>query len=208
MERTGRPRDPHIDAAVLDATVEVLDEVGYARLTLEMVARHAGTSKPSIYRRWPDRQHLVLAALERQLGEPRPPDSGCVVCDLVAGAGVFLTACKRMPAGVLGSLLADCAGRPELRTEFMARLFAPPRRAVGDAVDRARARGELRADLDRELAVDLIGSLVHYRALFGHAPADTPAMAVAVTTLLRGMAATRIRDHGHDLGDLRTGMTN
>jgi AcrR family transcriptional regulator len=197
MERTGRPRDPHIGEAVLDATVEVLSEVGYARLTLEAVARRAGATKPAIYRRWPSRQRLVLAALTRQLGTSPVPDSGCVLCDLTEGAGTFLTAFQRMPAGVLGSLLADCAAQPDLRAECMAALFQPPRTAVGEAVDRAQARGDLRADLDHELAVDLLAAFVHYRALFGHAPTDPETVRTAVATLLCGMAGDYSESTNH-----------
>lgn len=203
-----RPRDPHIDGAVLDATVEELSLVGYARLRLEAVARRAGTTKPSIYRRWPSRQDLVLAALVDRLdaGEIRVPDSGCVLCDLVNGIGVFVAAFRQVPAGSLGALLADCDGRPGLRAMFMRELFEPPRAAIGEMVDRAKARGDLRADLDRELAVDLLGALVHYRALFGHAPMDGQAVVGAAVALLRGMAAGygelagRKGRHQHDVG--------
>jgi AcrR family transcriptional regulator len=203
-----RPRDPHIDGAVLDATVEELSLVGYARLRLEAVARRAGTTKPSIYRRWPSRQDLVLAALVERLGAGaiRAPDSGCVVCDLVGGVDVFVAAFRRMPAGALGALLTDCAGQPGLRAAFMRKLFEPPRSVVGRMVDRAKARGDLRADLDRELAVDLLGALVHYRALFDHASTDREAAEGAVVTLLRGMAADygelagRKIGHEHELG--------
>lgn len=205
MERTGRPRDPHIGDAVLAATVEVLSQVGYARLTLEEVARRAGTTKPSIYRRWRSRQQLVLDALGRTIdsGEARVPDTGCVVCDLAGGVDVFLTAFRRMPPGVLAALLTDCAG--QLRTTFMTRLFEPPRRTVGEIVDRVKARGDLRADLDRELAVDLLASLVYYRALFGHAPTDPEDLTAAVTALLQGLAENYAQppDHEHI-----TGMTN
>lgn len=199
-----RPRDPHIDGAVLDATVEELSQVGYARLKLEAVARRAGTTKPAIYRRWPGRQDLVLAALVKRLdaGAIRVPDSGCVICDLVGAMDVFVAAFRRVPAGAMGALLADCDGQPELRAAFMRKLFEPPRSAVGEMVDRAKARGDLRADLDRELAVDLLGALVHYRALFDHAPIDGG----EVVTLLRGMAAGygkrggRKVGHEHDVG--------
>jgi AcrR family transcriptional regulator len=189
MERTGRPRDTHIDDAVLGAVADVLSQVGYARLTLEEVARRAGTTKPAIYRRWRTRQHLVVAALVRRLEtEPAPAlDSGCVVCDLAEGAGVFLAVCERVPPGVLGALLVDCG--PDLRAELMARVFAPPRRAVGDMVDRAKARGDLRADLDTGLAVDLLASVVHFRAMFHNAPTDGAAVGSVIATLLRGAAA-------------------
>ena len=202
MERTGRPRDPTIDGAVLDATADVLSQVGYARLTLEEVARRAGTTKPSIYRRWRSRPELVLAALARRLdvGAIRAPESGCVVCDLVAGVGVFVTAFQRVPPGVLGALFADCGGESALREEFMGALFEPVRRVVGEVVERAEERGDLRDGLDREVVVDLLGSFVHYRALFGHASMDASEV---VVTLLRGMAAdpTRFarRKHRHGL---------
>jgi AcrR family transcriptional regulator len=52
----GRPRDPQIDAAILGAALDALDDVGYAGLTLEDVARRAGTTKPALYRRWREDQ--------------------------------------------------------------------------------------------------------------------------------------------------------
>ncbi|HMI70786.1 MAG TPA: helix-turn-helix domain-containing protein, partial [Solirubrobacteraceae bacterium] len=117
--RVGRPRDRQIDAAALDATLAVLDQVGYGRLTLEEVARRAGTTKPAIYRRWSGRPRLVLAALSRRLGEARAPDTGCTLCDLDECLKVFVAAFRRMPPGVIDSLFADCAGDRELRAEFM-----------------------------------------------------------------------------------------
>jgi AcrR family transcriptional regulator len=60
---TGRPRDPRIDGAVLAATTELLEEVGYLQLTIAAIADRAGTSKPAIYRRWATKAHLVHEAL-------------------------------------------------------------------------------------------------------------------------------------------------
>ena len=67
---------------MLEATLDVLDDTGYTHLTLEDVARRAGTSKPAIYRRWPDRRRLVLAALGSRLGDVHAPDTGCTLCDI------------------------------------------------------------------------------------------------------------------------------
>jgi AcrR family transcriptional regulator len=187
-ERAGRPRNPEIDAAVLRATLAVLDELGYGRLTLEDVARRAGTTKPAIYRRWPSRQRLVLAALGRRLGGAKAPDTGCTLCDLDECLKVFVAAFRRMPPDVLGPLLADCAGDRELRAAFMTTLFEPPRAAVRETLERAYARGDLRDEVDLELILDLIGSLVHYRALFGHAPTSDVEIERAVEALLRGIA--------------------
>lgn len=209
----GRPRDSHIDAAVLDATLAELDDSGYGGLTLERVARRAGTSKPAIYRRWPNRQRLVLAALARRLGEARPPDTGCTLCDLVDGINVFVAAFRRMPPDLLGPLLADCVHDPELRAAFMTSLFDPPRAAVRQVLLRARARGDLRPDADLDLTLDLFGSVVHYRALFGHAAVSDEEAERAVETVMRGIAtdypallahsrraSARAHTHPHDGG--------
>jgi AcrR family transcriptional regulator len=186
--RTGRPRNPEIDTAVQDATLSLLTESGYSALHLEEVARRAGTTKPAIYRRWPDKQHLVLAALARRLGEVEVPDTGCTLCDLGEGILTYVNTFRLMPPDVLGSLLADCAADPDLRTEFMTALFYPPRAAVCGMLDRAAARGDLRPNLDRELLLDLLGSLVHYRALFDHAPISEVEIEHAIETLLQGAA--------------------
>lgn len=186
--RGGRPRDPLIDRAVRDATLALLDEIGYAHLTFEEVARRAGTTKPAIYRRWPGRPRLVLAALAVRLDAVRPPDTGCTLCDLHEGITLFVSLFDRIRPDVLGPLLADCAPDPALRGTFMATLFEPPRAAVAAMVDRATARGDLRTDLDRDLVLDLLGSLVHYRALFGHAATGEADVGRAVEALLRGIA--------------------
>ncbi|MGH3883667.1 MAG: TetR/AcrR family transcriptional regulator, partial [Pseudonocardiaceae bacterium] len=153
---------------MLGATLAVLDGSGYRGCTLDEVARRAGTTKPAIYRRWPTRQHLVLAALARRLGESPVPDTDCTLCDLAEGINVFVAAFQRMPPDVLGPLLADCAGEPELRTNLHdnpVRTAASRRRAHPQP---RLARGDLREDVDRGLVLDLLGSLVHYRALFDH----------------------------------------
>ncbi|OLS97466.1 transcriptional regulator [Pseudonocardia sp. CNS-004] len=185
---TGRPRDPQIDATVLEAALAVLDESGYGRLTIEEVARRAAATKPAIYRRWPTRQHLALAALASRLGESPVPDTGCTLCDLGEGIGVFLTAFRRIRPGVLAALFADCAAVPDLRDAFLTTLFDPPRAAVGQMLERAVARGDLRADVDRGLVLDMLSSVVHYRALFGHAPTTDREVEQAVEVLLSGIA--------------------
>src|SRR5262245_38901809 len=195
--RAGRPRNRDIDPAVLRGTVAVLDESGYGGLTLEEVARRAGTTKPAIYRRWPSRQRLVLAALGQWLGAARAPDTGCTLCDLDECLKVFVAAFRRMPPGVIGPLFADCAPDRELRAAFMTTLFDPPRAAVRETLERAHARADLRGDVDIELVLDLIGSLVHYRAVFGHAPMRNVEIERAVEALLQGIATDypRLLEH-------------
>jgi AcrR family transcriptional regulator len=195
--RPGRPRDRHIDEAVLRATLAALDASGYGGLTLEAVAREARTTKPAIYRRWPSRQQLVLSALGRRIGAAKAPDTGCTLCDLDECLKVFVAAFRRLPPEVIGPLFAECAGDRELRAAFMTTLFDPPRAAVRDTLERARARADLGGDVDIELILDLLGSLIHYRVLFGHAPTSNAEIEGAVEALLGGIAADypRLLEH-------------
>lgn len=186
--RVGLLADPQIDDAVLTATLAVLDEVGYAGLTLGEVARRAGTTKPAIYRRWSGRQRLVLTALGGRVGEAEAPDTGCTLCDVDECLRVFVGTFRRMPPDVLGPLFADCASDQELQAEFMTMLFDPPRAAVRQTLDRAYEKGDLRSDVDRDLIVDMLGSLVHYRALFRHTETSDEEIERVVEALLQGIA--------------------
>jgi AcrR family transcriptional regulator len=188
VSSAGRPRDPQIDAAILKATIDVLDRAGYGGFTLEEVARAAGTTKPAIYRRWGNRQRLMLDALGQRLGEVEPPATGCTLCDLDECLKLFVGAFRRLPPDVLGPLWADCAQDESLREPFLGALFDPPRAAVRRTLERAHAGGDLREDVDLDLIVDLVGSLIHYRALFGHASTSDAEIERAVEALLQGIA--------------------
>jgi AcrR family transcriptional regulator len=181
----GRPRDATIDAAVLDATVDVLRDRGWSGFALDTVAVRAGTTKAAIRRRWPVRQRLVIDALASLLVTPLAPDNGCTRCDLMESVKLLTEMLQdRLPAGVLAPLIADCA-EPELRQHLVDTLVAPSRAAATKAVRRAVDRGELRPDVDPELLVDLLASVVYQRALFGDTPQDARTL---VDVLLRGVA--------------------
>ena len=181
----GRPRDTAIDGAVLDATVAVLRERGWSGFALETVAARAGTTKAAIRRRWPVRQRLVVDALATLLVSPPAPDNGCTRCDLTASVRLLTeTLHDRLPPGVLAPLVAECADQ-ELRRYLVDTLVAPTRAAAATAVRRAVDRGELRADVDPDLVVDLLAAAVYQRALFGDAPQHARTL---VDVLLRGVA--------------------
>lgn len=203
----GRPRDTQIDDALIAATLGMLDEKGYWEISVEAVARAAGTSKPAVYRRWSGRPALVLAALADRLDVPTPPDTGCTLCDIDESFGIFLAAYRTISPESLGSLYAECAQDPELRAEFTRTLIEPARTAVARSLDRAIARGDLRESVDRELLLDMVASLVHYRALFGPEHLSRKDAGDAMEILLQGAAADYARllahseqlehEHGH-----------
>jgi AcrR family transcriptional regulator len=184
----GRPRDPQIDRAVLDAASELLDAAGYAELTLEKVARRAGTTRPAIYRRWTGRAPLALAAVAARLRVPAAPDTGCTLCDLGESLGVFLAAYRTVRPDVLAALYAECAADPELRARYLGVVVEPSRRAVAATLAHASSRGDLRDDVDQDQVVDLFASLVQYRALFGDAHLSDQEAESAIELVLRGLA--------------------
>ena len=186
---TGRPRDPAIDDAILTAAAELLREDGYGMFSVGAVAQRAGTTKPAVYRRWPVLQELAIAALAAQLDVHPETDSGCTRCDLVGAIEVFTHAFRRsLPPRVLAALIADCASDPQRHRRALDTLFEPLCVATRDVLERAAARGDLRPGTDPELVLDLLASMVHYRALYGHAPVTPALLEDLVDTLLRGIA--------------------
>lgn len=184
----GRPRSRQIDDALIAGTLDILDEQGYSGVSLEAVARRANTSRPAIYRRWSGRAPLVLDAVAARLDVPAPPDTGCTLCDIDESFNVFLAAYRTIRPEALSALYADCAPNPELRSQYLATIIEPARTAVGKTLDRAVARGDLRETIDRNLLLDLVGSLVHYRAMFSPEHLGDAEAQHALEVLLQGAA--------------------
>jgi AcrR family transcriptional regulator len=141
-----RRRGAELEQAILDAAWAELRAVGYTALTIEAVAKRAGTSKPVIYRRWSSRAALVVSAWTRQ----RPlitswPDEGSLRADLL---GLFSRVAQRMDgmmSETIAGVMAEAVKHPEVQTLMRERLVsAPLSNSVGRIVDNAVARGELK----------------------------------------------------------------
>jgi AcrR family transcriptional regulator len=156
----GRPRDPRIDTAVLDATVELLGETGYAALSVDAIARRAGTSKPAIYRRWPGKAHLVHEAVFPLSEATELPDTGSLRGDVIEmmrrTAAVLTTPAARaaMP-GLVGEMAAD----PTLHAALLERFAHVLSRGMTDWLDSAAARGEVRPEVTAADVVEAIAGI-------------------------------------------------
>lgn len=153
----GRPRDPRIDAAILQAAAELVVEVGYANLSLAAVAERAGTTKTALYRRWPSKAELVHEAAfsvpPNAVTEP-PGDVAGDLQAMIRGARDAFT--NPVVRAALPGLIADMAGNAELTARILERfdgLFTVMRTWVADAV----SRGDARAGIDPDRLVELIG---------------------------------------------------
>jgi AcrR family transcriptional regulator len=162
----GRPRSAEAHQAILGATLTLLDEVGYRALTIEAVAARAGVGKTTIYRRWPSKLELVVEAV----AEMRPPlpteDTGSLQGDFLAfqRGQISRVAAGPMPR-IAPRLLAESVSDRELHEAVQRELIDPIRTAIGEVLQRGVDRGELRADLDVELATDVVHGTVVYRIL-------------------------------------------
>ncbi len=142
----GRPRDPSIDAAVRRAVLDLLGEVGYARTTVDEVARRANVGRPAVYRRWQSKAHLVLDVLFEVDMAPQIRRSGDVRADLVELIQGVVRSFRRPPArSALPGLLTDL-GDPRERAgilghlerslgEQLLEILGAPTTSVGVAVD-------------------------------------------------------------------------
>jgi AcrR family transcriptional regulator len=153
----GRPRDPRIDDSVLRATVELLGTSGYAGLSVDAIAKRAGTSKPAIYRRWPSKAHVVHEAVFPISEATELPDTGSLAGDLREmvrrATGVLTTPAAR---AAMPGLLAEMATDPTLHEKLLGRFGDITTRGMTDRLDDAVRRGEVRPDVT---AVDLVEAI-------------------------------------------------
>ncbi|MFE6052952.1 TetR/AcrR family transcriptional regulator [Kitasatospora sp. NPDC056446] len=140
-----RRRGEELERAILDAVWAELVDHGYDRLTMDGVAARARTSKPVLYRRWPNRAALVIAALGRNAPDYRqPPDTGELRTDLVLFLGSLRHRFDDLPNDAVHGLLVDLLRDPELRARFTAGLTADgPVSSLGVMMRRAADRAEI-----------------------------------------------------------------
>jgi AcrR family transcriptional regulator len=167
-----RRLDPSRDAAILQATVEGLAEVGYDRLSMDAIAARARAGKGAIYRRWPSKAALVVEALmwrRSQLVTIEVPDTGSLAGDvdaLVAGVPEL----SGIDQGIFSLFLgvATAATRDaDLAAAVDQHALARPRQMLGQVLERAVRRGEVAADRDLALLADVLMGLTMLRLATG-----------------------------------------
>lgn len=179
---SARPRvEGDREQEILSATLQVLSEVGYDRLTMDAVAQAAKASKATLYRRWQSKATLVIDALLAQKGVEHfePADTGTLRGDLLAMFCGFGGITEQKPIALLAGVLTAIHRDAELGTQFRERFIGPKIAASRVIYDRARDRGELREQVDLDLlAPALAGIVLHRVYLMGEEP--TPELVSAV----------------------------
>ena len=151
--RPGRPRSEQAEQAIIEATLDLFAERGFEGVCVEAVAARAGVGKATIYRRWPNKEELLLAALG-SMKSPFPEPTGSVRDDLVAQLTV-MCADRADPrkARRYALLLGEGQKYPRLMARYKETVVGPRHDAIRDVIRRGIGAGELRADADVEIAL-------------------------------------------------------
>lgn len=153
----GRPRDERIDDAVLHATVELLERVGYLRLSIAAIAERAGTTKPAIYRRWPTKAHLVHDAVFPAQDLDAIPHGADLRGDIRALTVSGLDLLGRPAArAALPGLLAETAADPRLGAEVLGRAAGGTWEWLQRRLDAGVEAGEVRPEVRATTVFELI----------------------------------------------------
>ncbi|MFF2328280.1 MULTISPECIES: TetR/AcrR family transcriptional regulator [unclassified Streptomyces] len=198
--RRGRPRAEHTDARILDAALESLLDRGYDRFSVDDVAVGAGVAKTTLYRRWPTRDHLIVAVVTRMQDRVPVEDSGDIRADLTRYLDEIVDGLNRMrraglpasagesSAGLVAEITAAAARHSDVGAAVRA-MFARRNALALDLIARAGARGELRADIDPGVLFDQLAGALYYRLLITGQPLDTAYVERLVTGALSGAYA-------------------
>jgi AcrR family transcriptional regulator len=184
----GRPRSESSRRAILDATVALLEEGGWAALTVEGVAARAGVGKQTIYRWYDGDLGRVVVDAYVDVSDVRvpPPDTGSVRADLEAVVVPVARMNRERDRGLAlanRGLMAHAQQSPAF-AEGYGRLHAHWRGPMLEIVRRGVERGELRAGTDADLVVDLLLGLQWYRLLVGHLGVDDATARASVDAAL------------------------
>ncbi|GAA0904523.1 TetR/AcrR family transcriptional regulator [Pseudonocardia zijingensis] len=178
-----------VTEAITEAVLDELADTGYGKLSMEAVARRAGVGKSALYRRWPSKQEMVMAVVaDFSIDRAAAPDTGSLRGDL-AGLVHAFTEWLTHPriSRILPDLAAEGVRNAEL-AEAVRAAIGGPRRTIGAAVlQRAIARGELPADTDLELALDLIAAPVYWRLSVRGAPVEPGYLDAVADAVLRAL---------------------
>jgi AcrR family transcriptional regulator len=188
----GARRNPASQEAILDAAQAVLSESGIAGFSIEAVARRARAGKPTIYRWWPHRTALMLDVYKRFKNAKAFPDTGSLRGDLVSFLGDHLlgfwngSLCGTVYRAVVAEAQTDQEAAKVLNA------YHADRKAYsGRIVERAKARGEVPADTDAALVMDLVVSYAWHQLLLGRTGEALQTVPQVIDMILKGVPGLR-----------------
>lgn len=175
--------------AILEAAEAVLIENGYSGFSIEAVARRARAGKPTIYRWWSSKTALLLEVYQRQKRDISYSDTGDIEEDLFIFAKSLFSQWRDTPAGnIFRSLVAEAQQDPAA-AEALAEYSAGRRAHTGKLIERAKARGEVAADIEPSQIADMVSSYAWVHLLTGRLDEDDATLRKAIRVIVHGIKA-------------------
>lgn len=185
--RRGRPLDEACRPAILDATLDLVADVGYAGMTVDGVAQRAGVGKATIYRRWPSKESLLIEAWRSCIAPIPEPDTGSLRGDL----GVMFNSVNHgRPDDVMRRIFPQmiAASKVDDDAHEAYQVFIGERRGpLQSVLVRAQRRGELPADADLGLVHDLLVAPLTYRWLVSDGDVGPAVVQAIIDIVLAGV---------------------
>lgn len=174
------------EADILDATLTALCEVGYDRLTMDLVATQAKASKATLYRRWDTKAELVIDAIVRakQMPSPEQADTGSLRGDLMSATCGKAGWAEEIPMSAVAGLMTAVNSDPELFRLWQERFLRPRLAWNRTLFERAQARGEIGPGVDIELLASLMPSMCSFRVMVLGQPVDEQFVTAVIDRVL------------------------
>lgn len=184
--RPGRPRNPQTHQSILQATRDLLLQLGYHNLTIEGVASKSGASRATVYRWWPSKVELVLEATEEHISIGTVPDTGETRKDLlIAIKQITDTFSDPLASIVIFADIAKPTRDLDLSTPFRNSFVFPWRHSAAEAIERGVTRGDLPAGTDVSFVLNTIVGTVFQHTMVA-ADADLKVLATNLVELFLG----------------------
>lgn len=166
----GRPRDEMARKRILEAALELVEDLGLASTTTDAIAERAGASKATIYRWWPNKAAVLMEALREAVAQETPfPNTGSLREDIRIQLRNFIKLLTGRRGRVFKAFVAAAQNDPEVAETFRTVWMVPRRIDAKAGLERHRGR-ELREDADLELVMDALYGPLYFRLLAGHRP--------------------------------------
>jgi AcrR family transcriptional regulator len=189
-KKRGRPRNTEAKNAILNASYDLLLEMGFGAVTVEKIAEQAQVSKATIYKWWPNKAAVVMDGYLFAASARLPiPDTGSVKEDLLIHAGNLALFLSSREGKVITELIGEGQFDAGLAEAYRSRYFGPRRQEAWQLFERGVARGELKKDLDIGSSIDLIYGPVFYRLLLTGDALDEKYINTLVVLALEGITA-------------------
>ena len=164
----GRPRDEFARERILEAALTELEESGFANATMEGIADRAGASKATVYRWWPNKAAVFIEAFREAVAPEIPfPETDCLANDIRKQLQNFARMLNGRGGRLLVAFVAAAQSDPEVAGALWSLWVGPRRKQAKEALERHRRRGDLRADVDADIALDIMYAPLYYRLMMG-----------------------------------------